>query len=379
LKGPAGVHPRSSLLRRLLVIGQFTISIVLIIGTIIIYQQLQYMKNKDLGFDKENLIYLETEDFSGKYETLRNELLQHPEIISVAASGDMLLNIGTNNVADWEGMDKNAKWISFPTLYVTEDFAQTFKLRMAQGRFFSKEYPSDELEGFVINEAAVKAMHLQNPIGKRLNAGRKCKIIGVVKDFNFRSLHSEIEPLILSLYGFRHLYVRVNSKDIRKTIGMVEQIYHKHYPEHEFTMHFFDEEIDKQYQSEGRMGNIFVYFSILAIFIACLGLFGLVSFVSENKTKEIGIRKVLGASVRNVVSTLTKDFVVWTVLANIIAWPIAYFVMNKWLHDFAYRIEISWWVFVLSGGVTLLIVLLTVCYQAIKAAMANPVESLRYE
>jgi putative ABC transport system permease protein len=306
-------------------------------------------------------------------------LLQHPEIISVAASGDMLLNIGTNNVADWEGMDKNAKWISFPTLYVTEDFAQTFKLRMAQGRFFSKEYPSDELEGFVINEAAVKAMHLQNPIGKRLNAGRKCKIIGVVKDFNFRSLHSEIEPLILSLYGFRHLYVRVNSKDIRKTIGMVEQIYHKHYPEHEFTMHFFDEEIDKQYQSEGRMGNIFGYFSILAIFIACLGLFGLVSFVSENKTKEIGIRKVLGASVRNVVSTLTKDFVVWTVLANIIAWPIAYFVMNKWLHDFAYRIEISWWVFVLSGGVTLLIVLLTVCYQAIKAAMANPVESLRYE
>ena len=379
LKGPAGVHPRSSLLRRLLVIGQFTISIVLIIGTIIIYQQLQYMKNKDLGFDKENLIYLETEDFSGKYETLRNELLQHPEIISVAASGDMLLNIGTNNVADWEGMDKNAKWISFPTLYVTEDFAQTFKLRMAEGRFFSKEYPSDELEGFVINEAAVKAMQLQNPIGKRLNAGRKCKIIGVVKDFNFRSLHSEIEPLILSLYGFRHLYVRVNSKDIRKTIGMVEQIYHKHYPEHEFTMHFFDEEIDKQYQSEGRMGNIFGYFSILAIFIACLGLFGLVSFVSENKTKEIGIRKVLGASVRNVVSTLTKDFVVWTVLANIIAWPIAYFVMNKWLHDFAYRIEISWWVFVLSGGVTLLIVLLTVCYQAIKAAMANPVESLRYE
>ena len=131
------------------------------------------MKNKDLGFDKENLIYLETEDFAGKYETIKNELLQHPEIISVAASGDMLLNIGTNNVADWEGMDKNAKWISFPTLYVTEDFAQTFKLRMAEGRFFSREYPSDEAEGFVINEAAVKAMHLQNPIGKRLNAGRK--------------------------------------------------------------------------------------------------------------------------------------------------------------------------------------------------------------
>ncbi len=379
LKGPASGHLRPSLLRRLLVIGQFTISIALIIGTIIIYQQLHYMKNKDLGFDKENLIYLETEDFAGKYETIKNELLQHPEVISVAASGDMLLNIGTNNVADWEGMDKNAKWVSFPTLYVTEDFAQTFKLKMAEGRFFSKEHPSDEMEGFVINEAAVKAMHMQNPIGKRLNAGRKCKIIGVVKDFNFRSLRSEVEPLILSLYGFRHLYVRVKSDDVEKTIGMVEQIFHRQYPDHEFSTHFFDEEVDKLYQSEGRMGNIFGYFSILAIFIACLGLFGLVSFVAENMTKEIGIRKVLGASVANVMLTLTKDFVLWTVVANIIAWPIAYFVMNKWLHGFAYRIEIRWWVFASSGGSALVVVLLTVCYQAIKAATANPVESLRYE
>jgi predicted permease len=379
LKGPGGAHSRSSLLRRMLVIGQFTISVVLIIGTIIIYQQLHYMKNKDLGFDKENVIYLETEDFAGKYEAIKNQLLQHPEIISVAASGDMLLNIGTNNVADWEGKDENAKWVSFPTLYVTEDFAQMLKLRMAEGRFFSKEYPSDELEGFVINEAAVKAMHLKNPIGKRLNAGRKCKIIGVVKDFNFRSLRNQVEPLILSLYGYQHLYVRVKSGDIEKTVGMVEQIYHKQYPDRQFSVHFLDEEIDRLYQSEGRMGNIFGYFSILAIFIACLGLFGLVSFVSENMTKEIGIRKVLGASVANVVSTLTKDFALWTLLANIIAWPIAYFAMNKWLQSFAYRIEASLWVFVLSGGLTLLIVLLTVCYQAIKAATANPVEALRYE
>lgn len=377
---PISVHSRSSLLRRLLVISQLTISIGLIIGTIIIYQQLHYMKNKDLGFDKENLIYLETEDFSGKYETIKNELLQHPEITSVCASGDMVLSIGDNTGADWEGKEKNAKYISFPSLFVTEDFAETFKLKMAEGRFFSKEYPSDKTDAFVINEAAVNAMHLKNPIGKNFKAwGKDGKIIGVVKDFNFRSLRSEVEPLILSLYGFRHLYVRINSKDMEKTIGMVKQIYHKHYPEHEFEIHFFDEEIDNLYQSEGRMGSIFAYFSVLAIFIACLGLFGLVSFVSENKTKEIGIRKVLGASVANVVSILTKDFTVWTLLANIIAWPIAYFAMNRWLQDFAYRIEISWWVFVLAGGLALLIVLLTVCYQAIKAATANPVESLRYE
>jgi ABC-type antimicrobial peptide transport system permease subunit len=380
LKGSAGAHSGSSLLRRLLVITQFTISIVLIIGTIIIYQQLNYMKNKDLGFNKENLIYLETEDFTGKYLTIKNELLRHPEIISVAASGDMLLNIGTNNVADWEGMDKNTKWISFPTLYITEDFAQTFKLRMAEGRFFSTEYPSDEAEGFVINEAAVRAMHLQNPVGKYFKAGQKVgKIIRVVKDFNFRSLRSEVEPLILSLYGFRHLYVRINSNDVRRTIGMVEQIFHRQYPEYEFTTHFFDEEIDKLYQSEVRMGSIFGYFSILAIFIACLGLFGLVSFVSENMTKEIGIRKVLGATVANVVATLTKDFIIWTMLANVIAWPIAYFTMNKWLQGFAYRINTSLLVFALAGGLTLMIVLITVCYQAIKAAMVNPVKSLRYE
>lgn len=379
LKEEMLVHSRSSLLRRILVIGQLTISIALISGTIIIYQQLQYMKNKDLGFDKENLIYLETEDFGGKYETIKNELLQHPEIISVAASGDMVLNIGTNNVLDYEGMDKSAKLISFPTLYVNEDFAQAFKLKMVEGRFFSRDYPSDEANGFVVNEAAIKAMHMKNPIGKRVGAGKEGKIIGVVKDFNFRSLRSEIEPLVLSMYGFQHLYVRVNSKDIRKTIAMVEQIYHRQYPDNIFSTHFFDEEVDKLYQSEGRMGDIFVCFSILAVLIACLGLFGLVSFVAENMTKEIGIRKVLGASVANVVSALTKDFVVWALLANIIAWPVAYFAMHKWLQSFAYSINESLWVFVSAGGLTLLIVLITVGYQAIKAATANPVEALRYE
>jgi len=382
LKGqiPAGGHTRSSVARRLLVIVQFTISIVLIIGTIIIYQQLDYMKNKDLGFDKENLIYLKTEDFSGKYDAIKNELLQHPEITGVSASGDMVLTIGDNTGANWEGKEKNAKYISFPSLFITEDFLQTFRLQLAEGRFFSKQFPADKTNAFVLNEAAVKAMRIKDPIGKKFNAwGKEGTIIGVVKDFNFRSLHSEVEPLILSLYGFRHLYVRMNSNDIGKTIETVKQIYHKHYPEHEFEVHFFDEEIDNLYQSERRMGSIFAYFSILAIFIACLGLFGLVSFVSENKTKEIGIRKVLGASFADVVSILTRDITMWALLANIVAWPVAYVAMNRWLQNFAYRMEIRWWVFLLAGGLTLLIALLTVCYEAVKAATANPVESLRYE
>ncbi len=379
LKEHVPASSRSSKLRRILVICQFTVSIVLIIGSITIYQQLRYMENKDLGFDKENLIYLETDDFGEKYEAIKSELLGNPRIIGVGASGDMLLNIGTNNVLNWEGMDKSAKLVSFPTLYVNEDFAHVFKLKMAEGRFFSKDYPSDADKAFVVNEAAVKAMHMKNPIGKRLGAGKEGRIIGVVKDFNFRSLRSEIEPLLLSMYGFRHLYVRVKSGDIRKTIGIVENIYHKQYPDREFGTHFFDEEIDKLYQSERRTGSLFGYFSLLAIFIACLGLFGLVSYVSESMTKEIGIRKVLGASVANIVSILTKDFVVWTLTANIIAWPVAYYFMNKWLQDFAYRIDLSWWMFALSAGIILLISLATVSFQAIKAATANPVESLRYE
>ena len=379
LKGEIPAHSRSSSLRRVLVVGQLAISIALMVGTIVIYQQLQYMKNKEIGFDKEHLIYLETEDFGGKYESIKNELLQHPDVVSVAASGDMLLNIGTNNVFDYEGMERSAKLISFPTLSVNEDFARTFRLTMAEGRFFSKDFPSDEATAFVVNEAAVKAMHMKNPIGKRVGAGRQGRIIGVVKDFNFRSLRSEIEPLVLSLYGFQHLYVRVNSGDLRKTIGMVEEVFHRHYPDYIFTTHFFDEEVDRLYQSEGRMGSVFALFSVLAILIACLGLFGLVSFIAENKTKEIGIRKVLGASVAGVVSTLTMDFVVWTVLANLIAWPVAYFAMNQWLQGFAYRIDESPWDFVAAGGLTLSIVLFAVCYQAIKAALANPVEALRYE
>jgi putative ABC transport system permease protein len=376
----SGRNSRSPLLRRFLVIGQFTISIVLIIGTIIVYRQLDYMKNKNLGFDKENLIYLKADDFGGKYESIRNELMEHPEIINVSASGDMPLNIGTNTVAEWEGKRPDEKYISFPTLYVTEDFAGTFKLAMAEGRFFSKEFTTDRINGVVVNEAAVRAMGMKNPVGKKIGKNENERvIIGVVKDFHFRSLRTEVEPLLLSMYGFRHLHVRINSADIGKTIELVKNTYIKYYPDQEAEIHFFDDEIDKLYQSEKNMGRIFLYFSLLAIFVSCLGLFGLISFIAENKTKEIGVRKVLGASTVNVVAMLIKEFSVWVLLANIIAWPVAYYAMRQWLQDFAYRIEIGWWVFVLSGGIALMIALLTVSYQAVKAAIANPVDALRYE
>jgi ABC-type antimicrobial peptide transport system permease subunit len=375
-----GLNSRSTALRRFLVIAQFAISIILIIGTIIIYKQLDYMKNKNLGFDKENMIYLKTEDFGGKYESIRSELMQHPEIINVSASGDMPLNIGTNTVADWEGKKKEARYINFPTLYVTEDFASTFKLQMADGRFFSKEFSTDRTGGVVVNEAAVKAMEMKDPVGKKIgNNENERRIIGVVKDFHFRSLRTEVEPLLLYLYGFRHLHIRVNSADLGRAIDLVKNIYMKYYPDHDFEVHFFDEEIDRLYQSERNMGRIFLYFALLAIIISCLGLFGLVSFIAESRTKEIGVRKVLGASTPGVVSMLIREFSVWVLLANIIAWPLAYYAMHQWLQDFAYRIDITWWVFVLSGITALTIALATVGFQAIKAAVANPVKSLRYE
>ncbi len=377
----AGDSNHSLGMRRILVVLQFTFSIIIIAGTIVVYNQLSFIKNKNLGFEKENLIYLESESFITDYKTLKNELLKSPGIIQVAASSDLPTSINQNNGADWEGRLKDAKYISFPGLFVTGDFLETFKMEMAQGRFFSDEFTTDKEQSFVVNEAAVKAMGITDPVGKKFYSwGKDGRIIGVVKDFHFKSLHCEISPMTINLENnFRFLFARIHSQNIVETIEQVENTYRSLFPDHLFEVHFFDEAIDELYQSERKMGTIIICFAFLSILISCLGLFGLVAFIAECKTKEIGIRKVVGASVINVVVLLTKDFTKWILIANIIAWPVAYYFMNKWLEDFAYRINISWWIFALSGGIALLIALTTVSLQAIKAATANPVESLKYE
>jgi putative ABC transport system permease protein len=255
-------------------------------------------------------------------------------------------------------------------------------MEMAEGRSYSKEFPTDATEGVMVNEAAVKAMGMQSPIGKTLSIDNsQAKIIGVVKNYHFRSLDQEIDPLIL-VYNppiCRILFAKLTSDNLSKTISYIESVWKKFAPGYPFNYRFLDEALDGLYRSEQRIGTILKYFSILAIFISCLGLFGLASFMAEQRTKEIGIRKVLGATVSNIILLLSKEFSKWVLWANVIAWPVAYYAMNRWLQSYAYHINITFWSFLLATGLALIIALLTVCYQATRAALANPADSLRYE
>ena len=258
---------------------------------------------------------------------------------------------------------------------------------MQSGRFYSSEHPTDATEAYVLNQAAVKEMGLEDPVGKDLTVwGRTCKIIGVVKDFHFNSLHHAIEPVILRIPNpdqmnlfYRIISIRLAPGSIHKNLSFIEKSWKSFYPSELFDYYFVDEKLASGYNAEIRMGRIFKYFSFMAIFIACLGLYGLIAFTIEQKFKDIGVHKVLGASVPNIVYLISKNYLKWVVISNLIAWPVAWFAMNKWLENFAYRIGFSVWSFLLAGTAALLIALLTVSWQTIRAAMANPVESLRYE
>ena len=256
---------------------------------------------------------------------------------------------------------------------------------MVSGRAFSRKFSVDTTVAIILNESGVKRFGWtpQEAIGKELSfAGdENGKIVGVAKDFNFRSLHSEIEPMALLLYPdyFQSISIRIQPGSIKQTINLIKEKWEASFPGETFQFSFLDDRMNQLYESEMKTQNIFIIFSCFSIFVACLGLFGLSVFIATERTKEIGIRKVLGASVSKILLLLLKEFFIWIVIANLAAWPLAYFVMNKWLQDFAYRINIGWWVFVLSGGVALLIALFTISLQAIKAALSDPVESLKYE
>jgi putative ABC transport system permease protein len=271
------------------------------------------------------------------------------------------------------------------------DFAKTFQIKMAEGRYYSKDHAVDTVTSIVINEAAAKELQLTKPyVGKQLvqinrtvETSRTFDVIGVVKDFNFESLHNNIRPMVIFLFrqgGFgRYVAAKVKPENIQSTLSYMKDTWEKFAGNQEFEYTFFDDDFAKIYESEQRTGKIFTSFSVLAIFIACLGLLGLAAFTTEQRTKEIGIRKAMGASISSILFLLSKEFAKWVVIANIIAWPLAYFVMNKWLQDFAYRIDIHFSIFFYSGIIALFIAVITVSTQALKAAMTNPVESLRYE
>jgi putative ABC transport system permease protein len=388
LKGSLRTGTASTHFRGVLVIVQFTISIVLIIGTIITFSQLKYMKNTALGFEKEQILIVPISDES-TVESLapfKEELKNYPGIINVAASSHVPGQTTYYNPFLPEGFTRDQMpWMG--QLNVDGDFIPTMGIELLAGRNFSSELKTDQTRSVIINETAAKRFGWEDPVGKTIGdlsddgAILKKPVIGVVKDFHIESLHREIGPLLITNNPewLNTLSIRIAQANIPKTMGFLSERWMQHNPLRPFRYFFLDDSFDVQYRADERLSKIFSYFSILAIFIACLGLFGLASYTAEQRTKEIGIRKVLGATISGIVKLLTKEFSKWILVANIIAWPVAYFAMRKWLQGFAYRTSIEFYIFILSAVIALAIALMTVSYQALKAAKADPVKSLRYE
>jgi len=384
-----------TLFRRVMVITQFTIAISLIIMTITVFKQINFMKNKDLGFDKENKIVLSIPpDASGDdADILKNEVSSIPGVeratscFAPPGSGGSLI---VNAVTDDGNDETPPEGIMINAITCDYDYIPTFGLQLADGRNFDSNIPSDAVTGIIVNEAAVKEFGLKDPVGSEFNlplggqqeSGNNAQVIGVLKDFHFRSLREEIQPLMLFLNNQYNQNVVVKyspNTDLTKTLDDIKNKWENLFAGEEFQYSFVDEEYNQLYSSDEQMGKLFFFFSVLIIFVACLGIFGLASFLSEQRAREIGIRKVLGSTVTGVVKLLTADFTKWVLVANVLAIPIAWYAMDKWLQNFAYRTSMSVWIFIFSGFITLVIALLTIGTQTIKAANMNPVETLKYE
>lgn len=373
---------RGSIFRKVLVVTQFSLSILFIIGTLLVARQLHYMRSQNLGFEKENLLYVAMPgSLTQTYESVKHELSEVPGVIAVTAASDLptRVRISTHG-AVWEGKDPE-EMVELKILYTDYDYLKTLRLTVAEGRFFSKEFATDNQEAFILNQSALKAMGLISPLGKTFELGRKGTFVGIVQDFHFTSLHRAIQPLVMMISpdNLTHFILRIQSENIPSTIALLKDKWTRLTSGYPFEYGFVDESIDNLYRVEKRVGTIFGCFTLLSIFISCLGLFGLSSFMAELRTREIAVRKVLGAPVPGIVYLLSKEFTKWVLFAAVIAWPIAYVVMEKWLENFAYRITIGGGPFILSAVMALVISLLTVGYQTIRAATANPIEALKYE
>jgi len=378
---------RSQLLRRILVIIQFSLSVILIIGTLVIYKQLHFMRSKDLGFDQEHVIAISMQgDIKNSYQTLKQELVPIPEVLNVSASSHRPTNIGSNaGGIQWDGKDPEMD-IVVGMSSVDYDYIETMQIEMLEGRAFSRDFPNDvsndNVNVFMINETLAKIIGKDPIINETIKfIGIEGSIVGVMKDFHFRSIHNSIEPLALFGYPkyFNHILIRLAPGDVTKSLDTVEKVWNRVLPNAPFDYRFLDEDFEWMYRTETSMSQLVKYFAILAIIIASLGLFGLASFTAEQRMKEIGIRKVLGDSVRNLVLLMTGQFTKWVLIADLIAFPAAYFIMKKYLEQYAYRIELSVSVFLLAGVLALVVALLTVSFQAIKAAIMNPAKTLKYE
>lgn len=384
LKGQVSRGSKNPVLRSGLVVFQFTTSIILIIGTLIINSQMKFILNKKIGYDKDQVMVIQgTGTLGEKITTFKEELQQLPQVASVSV-GDYLpvriSGVKRNGNPFWkEGKSKEDAAVSGQMWETDEDFVKTLGMELVEGRSFSQELATDS-QAVIINEAMVKSLNLKNPIGARITNGQNFTVIGVVKNFNFESLKGDIVPLSMTLSNSPSMVsVKINANGMASAVKEISALWKELSPNQAIRFSFLDESYAHMYEGVQRMGYIFSCFAVLAIVIACLGLFGLAAFTTEQRTKEMGIRKVLGASVNSIVQLLSKEFVKLVLIAILIASPLAWWAMNVWLEDFAYRIEIQWWMFVLAGLVALAITLITVSFQAVKSAMANPVDSLRNE
>ena len=383
LKGALRFSNSALWFRKGLVVFQFVLSIVLIIGTIVVGKQVKYIQTMNLGYDRENLIYVPLEgDLVGQYELFKEKSLGMPGIKEISRITDNPTQIdnGTGGV-QWEGKDPNSD-IQFTQSAVGYDFAKTMHVELAEGRDFSKDFPTDSA-GYILNESALKVVGYKNPIGKPLTFwGKKGTIVGVIKDFHFNSVHTPINPLVLRLgekYTWGQALVRTAPGKTKEALASLERICKDLNPKFPFTYKFSDEEYARLYASEQVVSTLASCFALLAIFISCLGLLGLAIFTAQQRTKEFGIRKVLGASPLTLFNLLSKEFLQLVLLALLIASPVAWVAMNKWLQDYVYRIHLSWWMFIVAGAMAILIALITVSFQAIKTAVSKPVKSLRTE
>lgn len=383
LKGVFSKGKSGATFRKVLVVFQFTLSIVLIIGTIIIFKQLNFIQNRDIGLQNDNVIFIRMRgEVNAKFETLKPMLLTNPKIEYVSRSNSLPFMVGSNTGGiNWDGKAEEED-ILIGFSFVDNDFEKAMGMKMAQGRYFSKEYGTDS-SAVVLNENAVKIMGLEDPIGSWLTWGDDSRftIIGVVKDYNFEHMSEEISPLaIFNMPEYcQFIIVKLNKSGVKETIASIEENWNEVFPNYPFAYTFMDESYREMYAREEKSGELFKYFAFLAVFISSLGLFGLTSFLAEQKTKEIGIRKTLGSSVSGIVLIMSKEFIGLIIIANVIAWPLTWYLGQQLLDMYAYRTELSIWIFLGASFISFAIAFLTISYQSIKAGRSKPVDALRYE
>jgi putative ABC transport system permease protein len=389
---PAGILKKTPLyksnklsFRTVTVVFQFTISILLFVGTMTVYNQLNFMNNKELGFRADQVLVfpIEGSPIGDNPETFKTDILKNPSVVAAtASSGTPASGRGIRMSFLPEGLDEgNEK--DLKVIFTDIDFLETYGLTLAAGRDFSRTISTDASQAVIINETAVKELNWESPLGKTFKGDQDelLTVVGVVKDFFYDSMRSRIEPTLISLHrpGRDFISVRIHPENTASALAFLEKTWKRYAPRNPIASFFIDEEFESWYSFERRLGTIFTVCAVLAVFISCLGILGLASFAAEQRSKEIGIRKILGASVSGVVGLLSKEFLKLIVIANLIAWPVSYFLMSRWLSTFPYRGRMGIWMFALSASIALVVTLLTVSFQSIKAALANPVDSLHYE